>query len=295
MTDVHRTATPLDDDERGACLFRGDILVFEDLAPMHALCARAQNLIREVFGDDDPETCQARLDRETFVAAARQARARYRQDPEIAALARAVLAAAGATIANIYWDRLILRVLPSGASHAARRIEPLGAHRDSWGSNLMAQVNWWAPIFPITAGRTMAIFPRYFAQPIANTSAEWDVEELRARQARIAAGETVAPYPLLPEPTETVDPEDALCLAPAPGDVLCFSSAHLHASVPNETGLVRFSTEMRTVDLADIRARRGAPNVDGRAPHVVYDWFTRATDGAPLAEVVSTGEESASF
>ncbi|MDJ0949129.1 MAG: hypothetical protein QNJ94_09425 [Alphaproteobacteria bacterium] len=284
MAAIHYVSEALDDETRGARLFRGDILVFEDVAPMHALCARTQELIREAFGDDDPETCQDRLDRDSFVAAARAARARYRKDPEVAALARHVLAATGVALSRTYWDRLILRVLPSGKSHSARRIERLGPHRDSWGSNLMAQVNWWAPIFPIAPERTVALYPNYFDRPIANSSADWDLDELRARQRAIAAGEELTPYPLLPVPTEEIETASELRLSPEPGDLICFSSAHLHASVANETGLARFSTEFRTVNLDDLRAGRGAPNVDGRAPRLGADLFTRTTDGLSLAE-----------
>lgn len=285
MTDIHFLSGPLDDEARGDLLFRGDILVFRDLAPMRALALRADTIVRAAFGAGEPERAQERLDRDAFVAAARAARSAFRTDGEVAALARAVLEAAGAAVARTYWDRLILRVMPSGATHSARRIERLGPHRDSWGSNLMAQVNWWAPVYPVTPERSIALFPAYFDRPLANSSAEWDVEALRARQKAAAAGEAVPPYPLLPEPREPVDAADALRLALSPGDLLCFSSAHLHASVPNETGRVRFSTEMRTVSLDDLAAGRGAPNVDGRAPHVVYDWFTAVTDGSPLAQV----------
>jgi hypothetical protein len=46
-----------------------------------------------------------------------------------------------------------------------------GFHRDTWGTNLYAQVNWWAPVYPITAGRTVALYPTLWSRPVANTSA----------------------------------------------------------------------------------------------------------------------------
>ena len=67
-----------------------------------------------------------------------------------------------------------------------------------------------------------------------------------------------------------------------PGDLLCFSGAHLHAGVPNHTGVARFSIETRTVDADDVAAGRGAPNVDGAAPRVAREWFRRVADHAPL-------------
>jgi hypothetical protein len=66
---------------------------------------------------------------------------------------------------------------------------------------------------------------------------------------------------------------------------LCFSGAHLHASVPNTSGSTRFSVELRTVTGDDIQARRGAPNVDGEALRVAWRWFTGITSSASLAEL----------
>jgi hypothetical protein len=70
-----------------------------------------------------------------------------------------------------------------------------------------------------------------------------------------------------------VDDAGELRVAIEPGDLLCFSGAHLHAGVPNHTALARFSIETRTVDVEDLAVGRGAPNVDGAAPRVARDWF----------------------
>ena len=51
-----------------------------------------------------------------------------------------------------------------------------------------------------------------------------------------------------------------------PGDLLCFSGAHLHASVPNTSAEARVSVELRTVNRDDLEEGRGAPDLDGRAP-----------------------------
>jgi len=43
------------------------------------------------------------------------------------------------------------------------------------------------------------------------------------------------------------------------GDVVIFSAAHLHRSIPNTTDKTRFSAEVRTVYMPDVVAGRGAP------------------------------------
>ena len=79
---------------------------------------------------------------------------------------------------------------------------------------------------------------------------------------------------LVPEPSEPVDTASELRLVIEPGDLLCFSAAHVHAGVPNSAGVARFSVEVRTVDAGDVADDHGAPNVDGEAHRVAKDWFS---------------------
>ena len=46
------------------------------------------------------------------------------------------------------------------------------------------------------------------------------------------------------------------------GGVILFSGQQMHSSVPNTSGLTRFSIDFRTVHLDDVVAKRGAPNID---------------------------------
>ena len=91
--------------------------------------------------------------------------------------------------------------------------------------------------------------------------------------------------PIVPTPTEPVDADSELRIVIEPGDLLCFSGAHVHASVPNTSGATRFSVELRTVTAEDIQAGRGAPNVDGEAPRVAWRWFRGITSSVSLTEL----------
>ena len=93
----------------------------------------------------------------------------------------------------------------------------------------------------------------------------------------------------MPEPAEAVSAASEFRPVIEPGDLLCFSGAHLHASVPNATGVARFSVEVRTVDAGDAAGGRGSPNVDGEAPHVARDWFRHVNDGTPLTTILEEG------
>jgi Phytanoyl-CoA dioxygenase (PhyH) len=212
-------------------------------------------------------------------AAIDELRGRFRSDPEIKRLFRAALEHVGVDAARSYWDSISLRVVPPIEPGAERQIGRLGFHRDTWGSNVPQQTNWWTTILPLSADRTIAFYPEYWSRPIANTSADWDLDEIRALRR---SGERDEDIPIVPEPTEPVDTSSELRMVIEPGDLLCFSGAHLHASVPNESQRSRVSVELRTVNLDDLTQQRGAPDLDGQAPRVPLEWFRSMEDGSPL-------------
>ena len=285
MTNTLRLlSAPLDDECRRELVYGGELTVFENVEPMAELCAFADALIREELGTRDPVKAQFERQKDDYLARIGALQKRFREHPEARRLFLAALEQAGVDLERACWDWLYLRVLPSGERYASGRAAKLGFHRDTWSSNVYAQTNWWAPIYGITPGRGLALYPEYWSRPLKNTSAGWDLEEIRARRR---AGEPVA---LVPEPDEPVDTRSETRLAPEPGALLCFSGAHLHASVPNTTGVTRFSVEVRTVDSGDAALGRGAPNVDGAAPRVALNWFHRVRDGLPLTEVIRSQE-----
>ena len=266
----------LEDGQRRGSVYGGDLLVFEKVPPMVDLCAYADALIREAVETDDPVRAQFGLERDEYLSRVEALQRRFRKDGTAKELLFAALGHVGVDLRRTYWDWLYLRVSPHGDEHAGRRTAGLGFHRDTWSSNVYAQTNWWAPIYPITAGRTVAFYPGYWEEPLKNTSRGWDLEEIRAGRSDA---------PVVPGPAETVDPASELRPVIEPGDLLCFSGAHLHASVPNATGVARFSVEVRTVDAGDAADGRGAPNVDGEAPRVASGWFRHVEDDTPLTAV----------
>jgi hypothetical protein len=212
-------------------------------------------------------------------AAIDELRRRFRGDPEVKRLYRAALELVGVDAARSYWDSISLRVVPPIEPSAERQIGRLGFHRDTWGSNVPQQTNWWTTIRPLSADRTIAFYPGYWSRPIANTSADWDLDEIRALRK---GGKRDEDIPIVPEPSEAVDTSSELRLVIDPGDLLCFSGAHLHASVPNVSDRTRVSAELRTVNLDDFTQGRGAPEIDGQAPQTPLEWFRSMEDGSPL-------------
>jgi hypothetical protein len=155
-------------------------------------------------------------------------------------------------------------------------------HRDAWYSAPAQQVNWWLPVFPVRAENAMEFDLERFGRPVPNNSAEFDYYQnnisrlstasqvVRERQVRPGATGHESPHGLIP--------------LPAPGQVLLFSGAHLHRSIPNTSGLARFSIDFRTVDTRDLLARRGAPLADVHCTGTAIRDFVSVADESSFDE-----------
>jgi len=284
MVAIHFLDGALPADEIGRLTLAGDLLVWRRLPPLLELCRLADRMLRDGLQDDDPQTAEARLDGDVFLKRVRALRARFKQDPGIIAAFKQSLVATGLEAEDSYWDPLQLRVVPSQHSHQARRIMPLPPHRDNWGSNIAQQINWWTPLLPTSAGRTIIFYPGYWAEAVGNNSADWDFEVLKCLMQEGKADT----YPVLPVLTETLPQAAAMPIVLQPGDMLAFSGQHLHGSIATDRDIARFSTESRTVSLRHVAAGYAAPNVDGRAPRLVPDWFQHMVDDSPLADVYAS-------
>ena len=126
--------------------------------------------------------------------------------------------------------------------------------------------------------------PPVVSKPQAAPIASWPQGD-KSLAYRVRRGETLD-APLAPMATEEPLPGSALPIVPEPGDMLCFSGAHLHGSTPNETDLGRFNIETRTVTLDDVISGRGAPDIDGASPGEHLEWFRNLDDGRRLDEAL---------
>lgn len=248
-----------------AALFEGTCVVFGKLREVPALQAAVIAHVEGAFGPD-PETAEAHLDADAFRTAATRARRAVLDDAEIDRIWAAILQSVGYADEDIHRDRLRLRVVPSAKATTSRFIRPLPPHRDSWGSGVQTQINWWMPLYPLVPTRTIVLWPELFDVPVANTAKSWDYD-------RLMSG-TDKTYPLLPEATESPE-QQAVPLVIEPGEIAAFSAAHLHRSANDSSGRTRFSLDTRTVWADDVTAGRGAPDVDGHGRLPRYDMFER--------------------
>ncbi len=275
----------ISDKERAELLFQGEVLIYRNIKAMQALISYSDTLLRKHLDGADPVSAQQHFAPDVFLERMGKAQTIFRQSKEPKDLFFAVLEACGMDLAQAFYDHFPMRVVPYGETHNGAHRAAIGHHRDTWGSNIHSQMNWWAPIYALESERTIAIYPAYWDQSIANNTATWRFENyLQARKQ--VSPERKSSYPSAPRPTQAVDESCLVKLLMNPGDVLNFSSAHLHASVPNTTQAARFSVEMRTIHQDDIIFGREAPNVDNAGKEPMHQWFKSIIDKRTSLESV---------
>lgn len=280
---------PADAESFHTRIYRGDILRIAGSTAVEALIRHARSLVEDALHPHAPPQLHLHLTIEEQLHCLSAMQRAFSTSAETRRLWIDVLVAIGLDPDRIACDRLHLRFQPHRdpdvrcTRHATTAT--VAFHRDTWGSNLYAQTNWWAPLYPVSSGRTMALYPALWSRPLHNDSAGFDMPALLARSG--AGGRTaVSADEAIPHLLEEVDAALANPVLESPGTLIAFSGAHAHAGIGNHTGLTRISFETRTVSLDDLLARRGAPNIDGHAPWAAPGLFRMLRDGRSLNAVL---------
>lgn len=263
---------PISDIERAERCFNGELLIFKNITAMHDLIDFCDKLLKESLGGIEAIEAQNQFQPEAFLQRTGSAQKIFRTSQEAKDLFFKVIEQCGVDLNHTYYDHFPMRIVPFDAAYDGADCGVIGHHRDTWGSNIHSQINWWAPLYELEENRSIAVYPDYWEKPIANDTATWSHLEFLAKRKE-APPERKGTYPSAPTPQEKVDESNMLKVMLEPGDVLCFSSAHLHGSVPNTTQTPRFSVEMRTISKPDLVADRRAPNVDNAGKKQMYQWF----------------------
>ncbi len=282
---VIRTSQPLNDRERNACLFKGDLIIFSQIPAMLELQREMDELIRAHFGERSSLSDLFRSDLQGFAAEMTLLQTSFYKTARMRDLFMNALEQSGMSIQHNYADKLFLRCVPPTRDSNSQFRGSIGYHRDTWGSNIQHQINWWSPIYPISDGNTLTFYPHYWSTPVANTTADWSFEAFRRARQRAQAKSVDAQidYPYAPQAVEAVSDEGVNLLLD-PGDLLCFSSAHLHGSSAEPRSGFRFNLEMRSFGEEDVDRDIPPENVDNAQSQPNYHWFNRISDGAKYSQ-----------
>ena len=272
----------ISDDARRESLFRGNFYLYTGTPGAEALADHAKALIADTFGDADPERAQYDMSVEAFVDKVGPLKSEFTNGQRTKELCQRFAIDLGVDPETTYFDIPRLRVIPADNFLTAGVSYNYKAHRDMWYGHPQQLVNYWVPVFPVTEDNVMSMFTDYFHRAIKNGSNQYDYDEWVAKHRPAAVAKTTTddrPHPL---PLEEVDSRGEIRIAGSSGDVMMFSSNHLHASVPNASGVTRFSYDLRTINIEDVRAGNGPVNVDSGATGTTLGDFLRVSDLAPL-------------
>jgi hypothetical protein len=274
------------DEARRHGLYAGDLYVSSPTGSSAKLCELARELSEEAFAPHDPEIAQKSMAPEKYVAILGELKPAFIHHPRAKQHIAGLLAELGVDVDRTYFDVPRLRTMAHGEYLNAGLAYQFHSHRDTWFSAPFQQLNWWLPVYAIEAGNSMAFHPRYFAEPIRNSSSGYDYEEWN-RTGRKQAGKLVAKETRKqPQALEPLDLDPDIRIVTPVGGTLVFSAAQLHTTVPNTTSRTRFSIDFRTVNLDDLIEDVGAPNIDSASTGTTLRDFLRASDLEPLPEEI---------
>ncbi len=269
--------------ERRGNLFNGDIYVYSPNAATLEFTRFTREMIETYFGGHDPEHAQYGMPVADYADLLGRLKPNFIHDAGSASRLSEVLRERGCAPDTTYFEVPKLRsstsdnYLTTGIAYAWH------PHRDTWYSAAQCQINWWMPIYPIRSDNCMAFHPRYWSEPVDNTSSgynyyEWNTKYRGQHVTQMLEKDTRP----LPAPKHSVDLSSTIRLICPPGGLILFSGAQLHSSVPNTSGRTRFSVDFRTVNLDDLESGAGAPNIDSTCTGTALGEFRRVSDLADL-------------
>lgn len=284
--------SPANDNARRARLYNGQILVFSARPSTIALCAHARQMIEQAFGGLDPLRAQYEMPVEDYVAIVAPLKPKFIHNDKTKQLVRNILEDFGCDLDRSYQDVPRLRMVTSNSYLTSGVGYAHHMHRDTWYAAPQAQLNWWLPIWEFDSESAMAFHPRYWTDSVKNGSTEFNYYEWNAVGRASAASQIKSDTRKQPRPLQEIDPDPQVRLVVPRGGVIMFSGAQMHSTVPNSSGLTRYSIDFRTVNLDDVIAGRGAPNIDNNSTGTSLRDFRRARDNAPMPEEVVRPHDS---
>lgn len=274
------------DDLRRKRLYDGELYVYSPKPAMLKLVKHARAMIEAAFGNIKPEEAQYHMPVEKYVEIVAPLKPAFIHHPETKKILQEVVAEFGCDPETTYIDVPRLRMvtsdgyLTSGVGYAHH------PHRDTWYSAPMTQINWWLPIYDIETEQSMAFHPHYWDKPIKNGSNTFNYYEWNSTGRKDAAKQIKTDTRKQPKAEEELQLKPEVRFVMPAGGVVQFSAAHLHSTVPNDSGRARYSIDFRTVNLKEVRVKGGAKNIDSHCTGTSLRDFMRASDLKRMDESV---------
>jgi len=277
----------ISDEDRRAALYNGDLFAYSPQPAALKLVEHARGMIEDAFAGKDPERAQYDMSVEDFAAVLAKLKPAFIHHPTSSQYVGDLLQELGCDPDQTHFDVPRMRsstsddFLPTGIAYA---FHPL---RDTWYSAPPCQLNWWLPIYPITGDNGMAFHPNYWAKAVKNNSEDYDYYNWNANNRANAASFIGVDTRVQPKPQEPMELDPQIRIVSPPGGVTIFSGAQMHSSIPNRSGVTRYSIDFRTIHIEDARTKRGAQNIDSRCTGTALRDFLRIRDHERVPEEVA--------
>jgi hypothetical protein len=285
MNAIHYDAD-LHDDVRREQLYDGRLFVYSPRPSTIALCDLAREMCESAFAPYDPREAQHHLSVEKYVEILAKLKPQFIHHPKCKEIIPAILEDRHCELDKTYFDVPRLRTVTSDGYLTSGLGYAFKPHRDTWYSPPMCQLNWWLPVYEITPENAMAFHPHYWDRPIQNSSREFNYQQWQQTGRKAAPKLVSSDTRRQSEALEPIELEPQLRLITQPGGMIVFSAAHLHSTVPNLSGVTRFSIDFRTVHLDDLIARHGAPNIDSACSGTTIHDYLRGSDRSNLPQTI---------
>ena len=270
--------TSASDLQRRELLYNGQLFVYSPRPSTVALCEHARQMIEEAFGSIDPLRAQYELSVEQYVAIVAPLKPQFIHHPRTKRLIQDILEEFGCYLDETYLDVPRLRMVTSHGYLTSGVGFVHHPHRDTWYSAPMAQVNIWLPIYPIQTESSLAFHPKYWSSPVRNSSDEFNYYLWNSVGRREAARHIKSDTRKQPVPLEPVELDPQIRPIPEAGGCIMFSGAQLHSTVPNSSGLARYSIDFRIVNRSDVEKGIGPENIDSSSTGTSLRDFMRGSD-----------------
>ena len=275
-------------DPSGSCaelrkfLYNGDLIIKTNLPAVRALVEFTRHELAAVFAPHDPQRVHEALGPEEIAAILAVWKPKFIHNEVSKSLTRTITIEAGFDPARTHYDvpkpRTAYPVghLTTGVAYA------FPWHRDTWYAAPQAQINWWLPVWEPKANNAMAFDLLSFGRAVPNSSHEFDY--YRTNKERLNTAQYVKSDPRARPAAQDWNPEGEFIPLLSPGAILLFSGSQLHRTIPNTSGLSRYSVDFRTVDRRDVEDGIGTPALDVRCTGTALRDFIGVASAARIDE-----------
>ncbi len=237
-------------------LFQGSLQSYPASDASQSLAHWARQIVDQEFSKTPLE-----LSDKEFQRALAQARERVASE-EGRRLVFELLDTFDIAMGDLLLDVPRLRAVAPGLEHVKDAAPVFYAHRDTWYGNPRSQINGWIPLQRVSGDDSFRFFLDHFGLPIENDSQDFDASRFAGEGGfgrTQAAVDSVYPRAHSQPLGQTWD------VKLESDELLFFSAAHLHQTLPNRTKDVRFSLDFRFFREQDRESGAGAPDPDNRS------------------------------